>query len=65
MVRSKIAQISAYVPERVVDNREVETRINRRHRLLARGALEKLFGIRERRFAAPEEQVSDLACAAA
>ena len=65
MVRSKIAQISAYVPERVVDTREVETRITRRHRLLARGALEKLFGIRERRFAAPEEQVSDLACAAA
>ncbi len=65
MLRPKIAQISAFVPEQVIDNRYIEEKVNRQRKLLPIGALEKLFGIRERRFAEAHIQVSDLASAAA
>ncbi len=61
MKRSKIADLSVYLPERVVLNAELENRVA----ALPAGSLERLFGIRERRFAAPAEQVSDLAARAA
>ena len=65
MLRCKIAELSCYLPERIVLNSELENRINRHQKLLPAGALEKLFGIQERRFADTEEQVSDLATKAA
>lgn len=61
MKRAKIADLSVCLPERVVTNAELETRA----KVLPAGSLERLFGIRERRFAAPAEQVSDLAAHAA
>ncbi len=65
MRRSKIADLSVYHPTRIVSNRELETRLNARGKLLPEGSLERLFGLRERRFAAAAEQVSDLATQAA
>ena len=65
MNRTKIADISVYHPARIVPNTELELRLNARRRILPEGSLERLFGIRERRFAAADEQVSDLAAKAA
>ena len=65
MKNTKIAEISAYLPERIVANEEIEQRINQKKNFVPSGILNKLFGIRERRFAAPNEQVSDLAAKAA
>ena len=65
MKRAKIADLSVYHPERVVTNHELEMRLNNQSTRLPAGSLERLFGIRERRFAASDEQVSDLAVRAA
>lgn len=65
MLRSKIADLSVYYPARIVTNQEIETRLNATEKLLAEGSLERLFGLHERRFAATDQQVSDLATAAA
>ena len=65
MSRSRIADLSAYHPARIVTNGELETRLNARGQVLPPGSLERLFGLRERRFAAATEQVSDLAVQAA
>src|SRR5262245_10010432 len=60
MKRAAITDVSSHVPARIVSNGEIEERV----RFLAPGSLKRLFGIEERRFAA-DEQVSDLAVAAA
>lgn len=65
MTRVKIAELSCYLPERIVTNEAIEERVNAKKKFLAAGVLEKLFGIEERRFAAKKEQVSDLAVRAA
>ncbi len=65
MKRAKIAELSVYLPERVVSNREIEDRVNARGQILPPDSLQRLFGIEERRFAASGQQVSDLAAAAA
>lgn len=65
MDRCKIAEVSSFLPERIIENAELEQRINRQKKWLPEGALEKLFGIQQRRFAKPGTQVSDLASAAA
>lgn len=65
MFKTKITDLHTYLPERVVPNDELEALLNRSGPLLPAGSLERLFGIRERRFAAPHEQTSDLAVAAA
>ncbi len=65
MRKSKIADLSVYHPARIVTNQELEARLNAKGKLLAEGSLERLFGLRERRFAAAGEQVSDLAAQAA
>lgn len=65
MTNVKISAISAYAPERIVSNQEIEERINRKTQYVPEGILDKLFGIQERRFAAKDEQVSDLAAKAA
>jgi acyl-CoA:acyl-CoA alkyltransferase len=79
MVRIKIAGTSAYLPAKIVSNAEIEYKINtpqyemaqnhfepeRITKVLPSGALERLFGCKERRFAAENEQVSDIAAKAA
>lgn len=65
MKRVKIADLCIHLPKNRVGNEEIEARVNSRSKLLPEGGLERLFGIRERRFAAKNEQVSDLATQAA
>lgn len=65
LVRAKIAELEVYLPERTVANEVLENRIFTPQGHLQPGTLERLFGIRQRHFAAPEEQVSDLAAKAA
>ncbi|TNE52925.1 MAG: ketoacyl-ACP synthase III [Bacteroidetes bacterium] len=65
MRKSKIADLSVYLPERVVHNRELEKRLVIPDKELPDNIFERLFGVQERRFAAPDEQVSDLAVQAA
>lgn len=60
-----ISAIAGYAPARVVGNSEIEKRVNEQMELLTPGCIERLFGIKERRLAAQDEQVSDLAVAAA
>lgn len=65
MKKVKIEAVSGYLPKRVVKNEEIEQRIMDNMGLLKAGMLQKIFGIHERRFAAAEENVSDLATKAA
>lgn len=65
MIRSYIQEISAYVPPRIMSNSELISLINKDRQYLSDGVLDRLFGIKERRFARSEEQVSDLAVNAA
>lgn len=65
MPNIKIAHVSAYLPSRTVTNAELEEIANQHRQVLPPGVLEKLFSIRERRFAARHEQASDLAAKAA
>jgi acyl-CoA:acyl-CoA alkyltransferase len=79
MIRIKIADTSAYLPSKIVTNAEIEYTVNtpqyeRVHagvetakttKLLPTGALQRLFGSQERRFAEENEQVSDIAARAA
>lgn len=60
-----IKDISVYLPERLVGNELIESMVNKNKKYLADGVLQKLFGIKNRRFAKKDEQVSDLACKAA
>ena len=65
MIKARILDISVYKPQRVVTNEDLENLINREKKYLSKGVLQKIFGIEERRFAAKEEMVSDLAAKAA
>ena len=65
MIRSKITEIASYLPEKVVSNNQLTKAVNKNKTFLPNGVLERLFGIKERRFAASNEQVSDLAAQAA
>ncbi len=65
MKQVTISQISKYLPSRIVTNQEVEERINLCGDYIPEGSLERLFGSKERRVAASDEQVSDLAAKAA
>jgi len=60
-----IKDISVYHPENVINNELVESMVNKNHHFLSDGVLQKLFGIKNRRFAGKDQQVSDLACKAA
>ena len=62
---AKILAISTYLPERIVPNAEIESRVTPPNGPLANGILERVFGIKERRFATHGEQCSDLAAHAA
>ena len=64
-MRPYISDIEVYLPERVVTSHELESIINRKSKLLDAGSLERLFGVRERRYAGAAVQVSDLGATAA
>jgi 3-oxoacyl-[acyl-carrier-protein] synthase III len=56
MQSSRIAGLGHYVPERRVENAEIEARLG-----LESGWIERRTGIRARRWAAPDEALTDLA----
>jgi 3-oxoacyl-[acyl-carrier-protein] synthase-3 len=62
---SRITAIAGYAPERIVENREIENLVNGNGDWIGSGSIERLFGVKERRFAKCGEQVSDLAVKAA
>jgi len=65
-MRAAIQWLNAYHPPDVYDNAAIESKVLIAGKpALPAGSLEKIFGIRSRRFAAAGVQVSDLACAAA
>ncbi len=64
-MKLKIVDLYTYKPENIVSNEALENIINSKEKLIPQGMIEKLFGIKERRFAAADEQVSDLATKAA
>ena len=58
-IASRILALGHYAPARCVENAEIETRLG-----LAPGWIERRTGIRARRYAAPDEALSDMAVAA-
>lgn len=61
----RIAELSTYLPQRVVTNEELAAKVNEKKSWISAEIIEHVFGIQERRFAATDEQVSDLAVQAA
>lgn len=60
-----ISDIEIFLPERIVSSLELEDLVNKRAKLLPAGSIERLFGVRERRYADSDMQASDLAVNAA
>lgn len=60
-----IKSIAVHLPEHQVMNSDLVERINYNSAAIKNGALERLLGVKTRRFASAETQVSDLACHAA
>ncbi|MCE6991841.1 3-oxoacyl-ACP synthase III family protein [Dyadobacter sp. CY323] len=65
MKKASIKYVSAYLPENVVYNQQIEDKIRFEGKKIDQGFLEKLFGSRTRRIASDDMQVSDLASQAA
>ena len=65
MISSTVVSISNYSPNKIVLNNEIENLINSEKRMVPDGILKEKFGMVERRFAADNEQASDLAVKAA
>ncbi len=66
MSKASILQVAGYLPERIVSNEEVESKINVYNaQIETNGILSRLFGSKTRRYACASTQVSDLACLAA
>ena len=61
----RLLALSAYLPRQAVANQAVEQKALCAGKPLPPGTLQRMFGLRERRFAAADEQVSDLAAEAA
>jgi acyl-CoA:acyl-CoA alkyltransferase len=64
-MRAAISHVNSFLPDRIVDNDEIESLVNRRRMTLPPNSIERLFGARQRRYAEPHQQTSDLAAAAA
>ena len=60
-----ISEIEVYLPPRRVSSEEIETLVNRKGKFVPAGSVERIFGVKERRFADHATQVSDLAANAA
>jgi acyl-CoA:acyl-CoA alkyltransferase len=65
MIKVKIAEISSYLPPNRMSNEGLEGILNANGEMIPPGLIARLFGSKERRYAAPEVQVSDLATEAA
>jgi acyl-CoA:acyl-CoA alkyltransferase len=64
-VRPYISDIGVCLPEKIVSSVELEKMINKNGVLLSEGSVEKLFGVKERRYAENCVQVSDMSADAA
>ena len=64
-LRAYISDIGIFLPERIVSSTELETIVNKNGQILPKGSIERLFGVRERRYADAHIQVSDLGANAA
>jgi acyl-CoA:acyl-CoA alkyltransferase len=60
-----ISEIEIFLPERKVSSEEVEQLVNRNGKFVPAGSVERMFGVKERRYADEKTQVSDLAANAA
>lgn len=60
-----ISEIEVFLPPRKVSSTEIEERVNRNGKFVPAGSVERMFGVKERRFADEQTQVSDLAANAA
>lgn len=60
-----ISEIEVFLPPRKVSSSEIEALVNRKGKFVPEGSVERMFGVKERRFADAEMQVSDLAANAA
>jgi acyl-CoA:acyl-CoA alkyltransferase len=65
MKKTVIKALSSYLPDKLVTNDEIENKINFDKKIILEGALKRIFGGNTRYFAADNEQVSDMAVAAA
>jgi 3-oxoacyl-[acyl-carrier-protein] synthase III len=60
MSKASILQVAGYLPERIVSNEEVESKIKSKHAgIETNGLLSRLFGSKTRRYACAAAQVSD------
>src|SRR3954451_6360351 len=64
-LRTYISDIGVFLPERAVSSSELEGIVNKKRKMLPDGSIERLFGVRERRYAEAHIQVSDLGANAA
>lgn len=64
-MRAYISDIGVFLPEKIVSSAELEDSINKNGQLLPPGSIERLFGVKERRYAEAGTQVSDLGANAA
>jgi 3-oxoacyl-[acyl-carrier-protein] synthase-3 len=60
-----ISEVEIFLPQRKVSSEEVEQLVNRNGNFVPAGSVERMFGVKERRFADAHTQVSDLAANAA
>jgi 3-oxoacyl-[acyl-carrier-protein] synthase-3 len=60
-----ISDIGIFLPEKIVSSCELEAIINKNGKLLPSGSIERLFGVKERRYADNDMQASDLGVQAA
>jgi len=65
MTLCKIEELSVYHPPKVINNELVASKLNLKNEFIKGATLERLFGIKERRYADKDVQVSDLATKAA
>ncbi len=64
-MRACISDIGIFLPERIVSSTELENMVNKNGCIIPGGSIERLFGVKERRYADPHIQVSDLGANAA
>jgi len=65
MKKAKIKSLSVYLPERIVNNEEIEQRVSFDHSPIGKGLISKAYGGKARFFADKQIQVSDMAVEAA
>ena len=63
-MRAAVTHVNSFLPNRVVGNEEIEGLMNQQRTVIPKHSLERLFGAVERRYAAQDQQTSDLACEA-